>query len=149
MLRAVVPRGDGHYPGAVGSVKRMFPVKALLVALPLALGGAWLLHAASGRVVARRAEVAELDAASRQEGASFVETLQGAHAERQRELLDRRRHAAVELAVARRDRLLGVLLIVAAALAFVAVRVAQRVAAELEADRRLLTDEPGDPTPPP
>jgi lactam utilization protein B len=93
--------------------------------------------------------MAELDAASRREGASFVETLQGAHAERQRELLDRRRAAAVALAVARRDRLLGVLLIAGAALAFVAVSVAQRVAAELEADRRLLAGEPRAPAPPP
>jgi hypothetical protein len=141
--------GDGHYPGAVGPVKRMFPMKALLVALPLALGGASLLYAANGRVAVLRADVAELETASRREGASFVETLQGAHAERQRELLDRRRAAAVELAVARRDRLLGVLLIAGAALAYVAVRVAQRVATELEADRRLLAGEPRAPAPPP
>jgi hypothetical protein len=116
----------------------MFPAKALLVALPLALGGAWLLGDAGGRVARLRAEVAELDAAARREGASFVETLQGAHAERQRELLDRRRAAAVELAGGRRDRLLGLLLLGGSVLAFVAVRVAQRVAAEVEEDRRLL-----------
>jgi hypothetical protein len=116
----------------------MFPAKALLVALPFALGGAWLLGAAGSRVARLRDEVAGLDAASRREGASFVETLQGAHAERQRELLDRRRAAAIELAGARRDRLLGILLLAGSALAFVAVRVAQRVAAEVEEDRRLM-----------
>ena len=108
VLRAVVPRGDGHYPGAVGSVKRMFPVKALLVALPLALGGAWLLYAANGRVAAFRAEMAELDAASRREGASC------------------RRRPGVPRG-----------------------EVAQRVAAELEADRRLIAGEPRAPAPPP
>jgi predicted phage gp36 major capsid-like protein len=120
----------------------MFPGKALLVSVPVALAGAWLLFSASGRVSALRRDVAALEAEARREGESFVATLQGAHAERQRELLDRRHDAALRLATARRDRLLGGLLVAAAALAFTAVRVAQRVAAEVEEDRRLLQGGP-------
>jgi hypothetical protein len=131
----------------------MFSAKALLVALPIALAGTGFFASARGRVARLRTEVVALDAASRREGASFVETLQGAHAERQRELLDRRRAAAVELAGARRDELLGALAVAGSALAYVAVRVAQRVAAEVEEDRRILERRPAGgpraPLPPP
>ncbi len=77
----------------------------------------------------------------REEGDSFVRTLQGAHAERQLEILSRRRDSALDLATARRNRLLGVLLIIASCLTFAFVRAAQRIAAEVEEDRRLLAGQ--------
>jgi len=133
-----VRAAHGHYPGAVFPVKRMIPGKALLVAVPLAVAGGWLVQASTVRVGALHAELAALDEQGRAEGDSFVRTLQGAHAERQLQLLTERHEAAVKLAGARRNRLLGVLLLVAAALAFAFIRAAQRIAAEVEEDRRLV-----------
>ncbi|ABS25300.1 hypothetical protein [Anaeromyxobacter sp. Fw109-5] len=68
------------------------------------------------------------------EGASFVETLRGEHAERQRLALDRRREVALALARARRDRLLGALAIAGVALVYAAGRVLSRLAQEVESD---------------
>ncbi len=119
----------------------MIPSKALLAALPLALAGGWLVHASTVRIASLRVEVAQLDAQGRQEGDSFVRTLQGVHAERQLEILSHRRDTALELATARRNRLLGVLLVIFALLAFAFVRAAQRIAAEVEEDR-MLTGQP-------
>jgi hypothetical protein len=133
-----VQAAHGHYPDAVFPVKRMIPGKALLVAIPLAVAGGWLAQASTARVGALRAELAALDEQGRAEGDSFVRTLQGAHAERQFQLLTQRHEVAVKLAGARRNQLLGVLLIVAAGLAFAFVRAAQRIAAEVEEDRRLV-----------
>ena len=120
----------------------MIPGKALLAALPLALAGGWLVHASTVRVGSLRVELAQLDAQGRQEGDSFVRTLQGVHAERQLEILSRRRDTALELATARRNRLLGVILVIFAALAFAFVRAAQRVAAEVEEDSRAVAGQP-------
>jgi hypothetical protein len=112
--------------------------KALLAALPLAVAGAGLAYASTARIAELRAEVARLDAEGRTEGDAFVATLSRADAERELATFDRRKAAALALAGARRNRLLGVVLLVAAPLAGAAVRVAQRVAAEVEDDRRLL-----------
>jgi hypothetical protein len=104
--------------------------------LPLAVGGLGLAVHATTRV--RSLEV-ELAAAGREigdAGASFVETLRGEHAERQRLAFDRRRAAALALAEARRDRLLGVLGAVGAALAAGGLVQLGRIAAEIEEDRR-------------
>jgi hypothetical protein len=121
----------------------MISGKALLVAVPLAVAGGLLASTSSLRVGELLQEIATLDAEEKREGASFVSTLQGAHAERQLQLLTRRHDAALRLATARRNRLLGVLLVLAAALAYGAVRVAQKVAAEVEEDRRLLARSRG------
>jgi hypothetical protein len=120
----------------------MIPGKALLAALPLALAGGWLVHASTAHIGSLGVELAQLDAQGRQEGDSFVRTLQGAHAERQLEILSRRRDTALDLATARRNRLLGVILVIFAVLAFAFVRAAQRIAAEVEEDRRMLTGQP-------
>jgi hypothetical protein len=120
----------------------MIPGKALLAALPLALAGGWLVHASTVHIGSLRVELAQLDAQGRQEGDSFVRTLQGVHAERQLEILSRRRDTALDLATARRNRLLGVILVIFAVLAFAFVRAAQRIAAEVEEDGRMLTDQP-------
>jgi hypothetical protein len=116
----------------------MISGKALLAALPLALGGGWLVLASNARIGALRLELERLETQGREEGASFVRTLQGAHAERQLEVLSRRHDAALALAAARRNQLLGILLVLSSGLAFAFVRAAQRIASEIAEDDRLL-----------
>jgi hypothetical protein len=132
-----VQAANGHYPGAGSTVKRMIIGKALLAALPLALGGGWLVLASNARIGTLRLELDSLETQGREEGQSFVRTLQGAHAERQLEILSRQHDAALQLAAARRNRLLGLILILFSGLAFAFVRAAQRVAAEIEEDGQL------------
>jgi hypothetical protein len=104
--------------------------------LPLAVAGVGFAVHATGRVRALEAELAETARAGREAGASFVQTLRGEHAERQRLAFDRRRVVAMELAAARRDRLLGVLAAVGAGLLAGGLVQLGRIAAEVEADRR-------------
>jgi hypothetical protein len=104
--------------------------------LPLAVAGIGLAVHAGTRVHALEVELAETARAGREAGQSFVETLRGEHAERQRIAFDRRRVVALELAAARRDRLLGVLGAAGAALLAGGLVLLGRIAAEVEADRR-------------
>ncbi len=127
----------GHYPGTVFPVKRMIPAKAILVSLPLVAGGGVFMVRAHARLGALRAELATVDAQGRAEAASYVRTLQGAHAQRELDHLTRRHEVALQLAAARRDRLLGLLAMVGGVLAFAGVRVAQRVASEIREAERL------------
>jgi hypothetical protein len=113
--------------------------KILLVCVPIAAGGLALTLHATFRVNALERELATLASEGRAAGASFVETLQGEHAERQRALFDRRREIALDLAAARRDRLLGFLGVAGAGLAGAALSVMSRIAAEVEEDRRHVT----------
>jgi hypothetical protein len=110
--------------------------KILALCGPVAAAGlALALHATfrvDDRARALAAARAEADAA----GASFVATLQGEHAERQRLLFEKRRTLALELAAARRDRLLGLLLTAGAGLAGAALSVMSTLASEVEEDRR-------------
>lgn len=101
----------------------------------LALAGVAVTVRGTLRVRALEVELAATATAGQAAGASFVETLRGEHAERQRIAFDRRREVALALAAARRDRLLGALLIAAAALALAALRVMNRIAAEIAEDR--------------
>jgi hypothetical protein len=114
----------------------MTRTKILLLCVPLAAGGLGLSLHATFRTSHLEREVASAASAGEAAGASFVETLQGEHAERQRLALDRRRELAVELAAARRDRLLGFLAVAAAGLAGSALSVMSRISAEVEEDRR-------------
>jgi hypothetical protein len=107
---------------------------ALLCAV--ALAGLASTVRSSLRVRALEAELQTARATGQAEGASFVETLRGEHAERQRLAFDRRREVALGLAAARRDRLLGALAIVAVAFVLGARRVLSRLAAEVDEDRR-------------
>ncbi|HSD22373.1 MAG TPA: hypothetical protein VLC54_20150 [Anaeromyxobacter sp.] len=107
---------------------------ALLCAV--ALAGLAVTVRSSLRVGALESELQAAGATGQAEGASFVQTLRGEHAERQRLAFDRRRDVALALASARRDRLLGVLAIAGVALLYGAGRVLSRVAAEVAEDRR-------------
>jgi hypothetical protein len=114
----------------------MSPRTVLLVCGPLAALG--LAAAVTGTVRVGRAhrDLAALAETSAFEGRAFAETLKGAHAQRQLEALDARRDLARQLAAARRDRLLGVILLVGAVLAALGLRAFGRMAAEIEEDRR-------------
>src|SRR5512145_1335748 len=106
------PVGGGRYPYYIPPPpKPMSSRTVLLVCGPLAALG--LAAAVSGTVRVGRAqgELAALARTSDFEGRAFAETLRGAHAERQLEALDARRTLARELAAARRDRLLGVVVL--------------------------------------
>ena len=112
-----------------------------LLCLPVAVAGiAFGVHA-HVRVRALEGELGALAAAGKSAGDSFVSTLQGEHAERQRAAFDRRREVALALAAARRDRILGGLGVAGAALLAGALRVFSRISAEIEADRRHLAEQ--------
>ncbi len=114
----------------------MSRTKIALLCVPIAAVGLGLSVHATFRVNARARELAEAAAEGQAAGASFVKTLRGAHAERQRIAFDRRRDRALALAAARRDRLLGFLIVAAAGLLAAALSVLSRIAAEVEEDRR-------------
>jgi hypothetical protein len=114
----------------------MTRARILALCAPIAAAGLALTLHATFRVNARERALAEARAESKAAGESFVATLQGEHAERQRLLFERRRTLALELAAARRDRLLGFLLTGAAGLAGAALSVMSKIAAEVEEDRR-------------
>ncbi len=121
--------------------------KLLAITAPIAaLGLAVALHGTM-RVNARTEALSRARAESDAAAASFVKTLQGEHAERQRLAFDRRRALALALAAARRDRMLGVLVSAAAALAAGGLAAFSRIAAEIEEDRRHVAAQRGDPGP--
>lgn len=125
----------------------MTRTKILLLCAPIAAGALALSLHATFRVNALDGELAALAVEGRAAGASFVETLQGEHAERQRALLERRRDVARKLAAARRDRLLGFLGVAAAGLAGSALSVLSRIAKEVEEDRRHVGSGPREDRP--
>src|SRR5512141_2482576 len=114
----------------------MTRTKILALCGPVAAAGLALALHGTFRVNDRARALAELRAEADAAGASFVATLQGEHAARQRVLFERRRTLAIELASARRDRLLGLLLTAAAGLAGAALSVMTRISAEIEEVRR-------------
>jgi hypothetical protein len=116
----------------------MVPRKALAICLPVALAGAWAAIDATRRVDRLKEQLSGLEAAGHAEGERFVETLQGAHAERLLRLLDERREIAIELNDARRDRFLGLFAIAAALLGLAAAALFRRIGDELEEDQRFI-----------
>ncbi len=114
----------------------MTRLKIVIVTAPIALGGLGTAVHQSYRVDALQHELAQLAAEGKAAGASFVQTLQGDFAERQRAAYDRRREIAIDLATARRNRLLGVLGVGAAGLVGAALSVMSRIAADIEEDQR-------------
>jgi hypothetical protein len=133
----------------------MSRTKIALVCVPVALAGLAVAAHASWRLTGHERELAALAEAGQASGRSFVATLRGEHAERQQMTFDRRRVLALSLAAARRDRLVGLLLLAAAGLGAAALTVLSRIAAEIEddrrhlaADRRDLTDDRRQRSPP-
>jgi hypothetical protein len=120
----------------------MSPLKIALLCVPVALAGAGVVIHATDRVARLERALAEEATAGQAAGASFVETLRGEHAERQRLAFERRRALALELAAARRDRLLGLGGVAAAALVAAGLRVLARIAEEVEEDRRHVDAQP-------
>ncbi len=114
----------------------MTRAKILAICAPVAAAGLALTVQATFRVNAEERALAAARAEGKAAGESFVATLQGEHAERQRLLFERRRTLALQLASARRDRLLGLLLVATAGLAGAALSVMSRISAEIEEDRR-------------
>jgi len=123
----------------------MSRTRIALLCAPIALVGLGVAVYASVRVARGERQLAELAAAGREAGQSFVETLQGEHVERQILTYDQRRAVALSLAAARRDQLLGVLGVVAAALLAAGLLVLSRIASEVEEDRRHVADDTPDP----
>lgn len=121
----------------------MSPRIVLLVCGPLAALGVAAAVSGTLRVREARRELAALATTSAFEGRAFAETLKGAHAERQLDALDRRRRIARELAAARRDRLLGAVLLLGSALAGLALRSLGRMASDIEEDRRHASEAAG------
>lgn len=119
----------------------MTRAKILLLCAPFAAAGIAVAVHATVRVEANEREFTALAQAGREAGNSFVATLRGEHAERQRLAFERRRDLALRLAAARRDRLLGVLLVVASCLAAAGLGVLARISAEVEEDRRHVATE--------
>jgi hypothetical protein len=119
----------------------MTRAKILMVCLPVAVAGLAVAVHGTVRVNALERELAALASEGQSAGASFVETLQGDWAERQRLAFDRRRGIALDLAAARRDRLLGFLAVAGAGLGGAALSVLSRIAAEIEEDSRHVAAE--------
>ena len=113
----------------------MTRTKILALVLPIAAAGLAVTVHGTFRVNALQRELAALASEGRSAGDSFVETLKGEHAERQRMAFERRRALALDLAAARRDRLLGLLAVAGAGLAGSALSVMTRISAEVEEDR--------------
>lgn len=116
----------------------MTRTKITLLCLPLAIGGLAAVVNGTLRVERQERALVALAAAGRAEGDSFVQTLRGHHAERQRIAYDERRVLALSLAAARRDRLLGILVLAGAGLLLATLMVLRRIAREIDEDRRHL-----------
>jgi hypothetical protein len=123
----------------------MVSKKALLVLLPVALAGGYLVVDATREIQRLTEELVREEETGRKEGVSFVETLQGEHAELQLRAFDRRRELAMQVHQARRNRFLGLFAAAVAVLGLAASALLRRIAAELEEDRQLVH---GDGRPP-
>ena len=118
----------------------MVPLKAALVFVPIAVAGGWAVVDATREIDGLKEELAREEETGRSEGASFVETLQGAHAEKQFRAFDRRREIAVQLTRQRRNRFIGLFAMAFSGLGLATAAVLRRIAAELEEDRRYIQD---------
>ncbi len=118
----------------------MVPLKAAIVFVPIAIAGAWAVVDATREIDGLKEELAREEETGRSEGASFVETLQGSHAEKQFKAFDRRREIAVQLTRQRRNRFIGLFALAFAGLGLATATVLRRIAAELEEDRRYIQD---------
>jgi len=102
----------------------------LISALALATG-VGLVARTTWQVHAYDQASASLAAEGKAAGDSFVETLQGEHASRLFETFDRRRQLALARADARRNRLFGVLLVVAGGIGLGTASAFRKIAEEI------------------
>jgi hypothetical protein len=116
----------------------MVPKKLIILCLPFALIGGWVVLDSSRTILKIERELARLEEVGNAHGASFVRTLQGSHVAQQLLTYDQRRMLARRLADANRNRFFGVLEIVLTGLAGLAGGILHRVASEVEEDRRMV-----------
>jgi hypothetical protein len=116
----------------------MVPTKLIILFLPFALIGGWVVFDSSRTILKTERELARLEEVGNAQGASFVRTLQGSHATRQMATYDQRRKLARELANANRNRFFGVLAIILGGLVVLARSLLRRIASEVEEDRRIV-----------
>jgi len=105
---------------------------------PVALAGAWAIAASTREISSLEDEFRREGEASVAEGASFIETFRAEHADAYLKALDHRREIAARMTKLRRNRFIGLFLVVAAALGLTATHVLGRISRELEEDRRWL-----------
>ena len=128
----------------------MIPKPAIFICVPLGALAAWAIGASTIQIDALHQEIAALDETGKAEGASFIETLQGQHVEKQLQTFDRRRALAHALGDAQRNRFLGVFGIAAASFIAVALSVLSRISSEVAEDRRMFLENAApDPNQPP
>lgn len=114
----------------------------IIVAVALCCAGVvayttWRIHAIGD-------DLLSLEKEGRAAGASFVETLQGAHVQRELTAWDQRRSLAVGLGDLRRNRFFGLFGLAAAALAWFALSVLSHVSTEVGEGQAMLFDEQPD-----
>jgi hypothetical protein len=114
----------------------MLPRTITIASLAFLVLGLAAVGVATKRLADLDRESAGLLRAGREAGDTFVETLQGEHAERQLQAYDQRRAVALARGAARRDRLLGLLGVVAGGLGLAVASALRRIAAEIEEQRR-------------
>jgi len=119
----------------------MASFKYAVLFAPVALAGAWAIGASTREIRELEGEFQRQGAASVAEGASFVATFKAEHADAYLKALDRRREIAARMTKLRRNRLVGVFLLVLAGTGVGAANVLSRISRELEEDRRWLRGE--------
>jgi hypothetical protein len=118
----------------------MIPKPAILICVPLGALAAWAIGTSTMRINALHLEIASLEETGKAEGASFVETLQGQHVEKQLQTFDRRRALAHALGDAQRMRFLGIFGLAAATFIAVALSVLSKISSEVSEDRRMFLE---------
>jgi hypothetical protein len=115
--------------------------KSAVLFAPVALAGAWAIASSTHEIRELEGEFQRQGEASVSEGASFIETFRAEHADAYLKALDRRREIAARMTKLRRNRFIGLFLVVAAGTAVVGANVLLRISRELEEDRRWLRGE--------
>jgi hypothetical protein len=121
----------------------MIPKKAIYLSLPIALLGVGVVGHSTWRIQGMTEELEKAEATGRAEGAEFVATLRGAHAERQLQAYDDRRSLAMGIGAARRNRFVGIFMVAAAGLLALGLKVLSSISSEVAQDRSLFTDSGG------
>ena len=116
----------------------MIPAKVIILCVPLVVAGGWVVVESTRQIGQIESELAEQTDVGRLEGESFIRTLQGSHSAQQLLSFDRRRELAHALAIANRNRFLGLFGLAAAGLTFFGTIVLRRIAAEIAEDQRIV-----------